>query len=144
MCLRRFPVGTDSLKVKKIIKVKFLWIKLPRLDVSMSGRMCSWKNTQGIFFVVPWVCLRSLSASTMAFCVYIRQSNDNEFREIKLRLVKFDLETLLFNKAHFCEVLYLLQWVSFSGKDYYVLLLVLLILNKFSYWFYWFWISSLK
>ena len=97
----------------------------------MSGRMCSWKNTQGIFFVVPWVCLRSLSASTMAFCVYIRQSNDNEFREIKLRLVKFDLETLLFNKAHFCEVLYLLQWVSFSGKDYYVLLLVLLVLNKF-------------
>ena len=26
MCLRRFPVGRDSLEVKKIIKVKFLWI----------------------------------------------------------------------------------------------------------------------
>ena len=26
VCLRRFPVGRDSLEVKKIIKVKFLWI----------------------------------------------------------------------------------------------------------------------
>ena len=26
MCLRSFPVGKDSLEVKKINKVKFLWI----------------------------------------------------------------------------------------------------------------------
>ena len=26
VCLRRFPVGKDSLEVKKIIKVRFLWI----------------------------------------------------------------------------------------------------------------------
>ena len=26
VCFRRFPVGRDSLEVKKIIKVKFLWI----------------------------------------------------------------------------------------------------------------------
>ena len=45
--------------------------------------------------------------------------------------VKFVVETFFFNKAHFSEVLCLLQWVSFSGKDYYVLLLVLLVLNKF-------------
>ena len=45
--------------------------------------------------------------------------------------VKFVVETFFFNKAHFSEVLWLLQWVSFSGKDYYVLLLVLLVLNKF-------------
>ena len=45
--------------------------------------------------------------------------------------VKSVVETFFFSKAHFSEVLWLLQWVSFSGKDYYVLLLVLLVLNKF-------------
>ena len=48
-------------------------------------------------------------------------------------LVKFVIETSFFNKADFSEVLWLLQWVSFSGKDYYVLPLVLLVLNKFYY-----------
>ena len=33
----------------------------------MSGWACSWKNAQGIFFVVPWLWLRSLSDSTMDF-----------------------------------------------------------------------------
>ena len=47
--------------------------------------------------------------------------------------VKFLVETFFFNKAHSFEVLWLLQWVSFSGKDYYVLPLVLLVLNKFYY-----------
>ena len=45
--------------------------------------------------------------------------------------VKFVVETFFFNKAQFSEALWLLQWVSFSGKDYCVLLLVLLVLNKF-------------
>ena len=45
--------------------------------------------------------------------------------------VKFVVETFFFNKAQFSEALWLLQWASFSGKDYYVLLLVLLVLNKF-------------
>ena len=49
--------------------------------------------------------------------------------------VKFVVETFFFNKTHFSEVLWLLQWVSFSAKDYNVLLLVLLVLNKFYYWF---------
>ena len=46
--------------------------------------------------------------------------------------VKFVVETFfLFNKVHFSEILWLPQWVSFLGKDYYVLLLVLLVLNMF-------------
>ena len=45
--------------------------------------------------------------------------------------VEFVVETFFFNKAHFSEILWLLQWVLFSGKDYYVLLLVLVVLNKF-------------
>ena len=45
--------------------------------------------------------------------------------------VKFVVATFFFIKAHFSEVLWLLQWVSFSGKDYHVLLLVLMVLNKF-------------
>ena len=57
--------------------------------------------------------------------------------------VKFVVETFFFNKTHFSEVLWLLQWVLFPGKDYCILLLVLLALNKFYSWFYWFWISSL-
>ena len=42
---------------------------------------------------------------------------------------KFAAETFFFNKAHFSEVLWLLQRVSFSDKVYYVLLLVLMVLN---------------
>ena len=46
--------------------------------------------------------------------------------------VKFVVETFFFNEAYFSEVLWLVQWVSFSGNDYYVLLLVLLVFNKFT------------
>ena len=45
--------------------------------------------------------------------------------------VKFVAETFFFNKTHFSEVMWLLQWVLFPGKDYCILLLVLLALNKF-------------
>ena len=45
--------------------------------------------------------------------------------------LNFVVEIFFFNKAYFSEVLWLLQLVSFSGKDYCVLLLVLLVLNKF-------------
>ena len=44
--------------------------------------------------------------------------------------VKFVVETFFFNKVYFSEVLGLFQLVSFSDKDYYVLLLVLLVFNK--------------
>ena len=55
--------------------------------------------------------------------------------------LKFGVETFFFNKVHFSEVMWLLQWVSFSRKDYYVfkdfdfgfekfVLPVLLVLNK--------------
>ena len=37
MYLRRFPVGRDSLEVKKIIKVKFLWI-----TAATAGRFYEW------------------------------------------------------------------------------------------------------
>ena len=37
--LRRFPVGRDSLEVKKIIKVKFLWI-----ITATDGRFYKWKS----------------------------------------------------------------------------------------------------
>ena len=51
--------------------------------------------------------------------------------DIHTFFVKFVVETFFFKKAQFYKVPCLLQWVSFSGKDYYVLLLVLLVLNKF-------------
>ena len=37
VCLRRFPVGRDSLEVKKIIKVKFLWV-----TAAEAGRFYEW------------------------------------------------------------------------------------------------------
>ena len=37
VCLRRFTVGRDSLEVKKIIKVKFLWI-----IAATAGRFYEW------------------------------------------------------------------------------------------------------
>ena len=37
VCLRRFPVGRDSLEVKNIIKVKFLWI-----TAATAGRFYEW------------------------------------------------------------------------------------------------------
>ena len=46
-------------------------------------------------------------------------------------VINLSLKLSFFNKAHFSEVPSLLLRVSFSGKDYYVLLLVLLVLNKF-------------
>ena len=45
---------------------------------------------------------------------------------------KFVVETFFFNKAHFSKVLCLLQRVSFSGKDSYVLLLPLLATTGFT------------
>ena len=46
-------------------------------------------------------------------------------------VINLSMKLSFFNKAHFSEVPSLLLRVSFSGKDYYVLLLVLLVLKKF-------------
>ena len=46
--LRRFPVGRDALEVKKIIKVKFLWIK-----AATDGRLYEWVN---VFWKTPTGC----------------------------------------------------------------------------------------
>ena len=48
----------------------------------MSGWVCSWKKGKGMFLVVPWVWLWRLSDSTLAFCFYIRQKDDNQFHDI--------------------------------------------------------------
>ena len=131
VCLRRFSVGRDSLEVKKIIKVKFLWI-----IAATAGHFYEW---EGVFLEKhPSYGFRgtlSLVVVTKCFhncfsCSYLSKrwqsvSWDN------LDSLILSLKLSFFNKANLCEVLWLLQWVSFSGKDYYVLLLVLLVLNKF-------------
>ena len=48
----------------------------------MSRLVCPWKNAQGMFLAVPWAWLWPLSDSTMAFYVYIRQKDDDQFRDI--------------------------------------------------------------
>ena len=79
---RRFPVGRDSLEGKKIIKVKFLWI-----IAATAGRFYEWESVflekhPRYVFRGTLSLVRSLSASTVAFYVYIRQNDDNQFREI--------------------------------------------------------------
>ena len=69
--LRRFPVGRDSLEVKKIIKVKFLWI-----TAAMAGHFYEW--------VI--VFLEKLPGDSVPKWfhngfVYIRQNDSNQFRD---------------------------------------------------------------
>ena len=202
--LRKFAVGRNSLEVKKIIKVKFLWIitvtagrfyewvsvfldKRPR-DVFLgilslvavpkwlhNGFLClysskrwqsvSWynldKELNGIKdflkkkqFFLYWIrhryqsktCVEHIEQVIDKSLINSTNSSLNLLYFLHMRviclkdckcigyLIRFSLNLslkLFFNKAHFYKVL----WVSFSGKDYYVLLLVLLVLNKFYYWF---------
>ena len=152
VCLRRFPVGRDSLEVKKIIKVKFLWI-----IAATTGRSYDWvsvflgkrrrdvfRGTLSLVVVPKWFHNGSLCSYLAKRWQSVSWYNlDKELNGIKgfLKKKQFFLYWIR-NKAHFSEVLWLLQWVPFSAKDYYVLLLVLMVLNKFYYWFYWLWISS--
>ena len=64
VCFRRFPVGRESLEVKKIIKVKFLWI-----IAATAGSFYEWmsvflekRRKEGL----PWLWLWPLSDFTMA------------------------------------------------------------------------------
>ena len=69
VCFRRFPVGRDSLEVKKVITVKFLWI-----IAATAGRFYGWVSvflekhpgdvSRGTLSVV-------MVNSTMAFYVFI-------------------------------------------------------------------------
>ena len=81
VCLRRFPVGRDSLEVKKIIKVKFLWI-----TAATAGRFYEWVS---VFLENR---PRDVYRGTLSYIavpkwfhngfVYIRQNDDNQFRDI--------------------------------------------------------------
>ena len=57
VCLRRFPVGRNSLEVKKIIKVKFLWI-----IAATAGRFYEWecvfleKHRRYVFVYLEFGC----------------------------------------------------------------------------------------
>ena len=70
--LKRFPVGRDSLEVKKFIKIKFLWI-----TAATAGRFYEWvsvfleKRPRDVF-AVPWVRLRSQSNSTVALFIFVK------------------------------------------------------------------------
>ena len=119
-----FKVGVssvpwDSLEVKKIIKVKFLWI-----IAATAGRFYEWVSvflenrprdvfcgTLSLVAVPKWfhngfLCLCSSKR-------WQSVSWDN------LDLINLSLKLFL-NKTYFSEVLWLLPWVSFSVKDYYV------------------------
>ena len=81
VCFRRFPVRRDSLEVKKIMKVKFLWIiaaTAGRFDEQVSVFLEKrprdvFRNTLSQIAVPKWF--------HNGF-VYIRQNRDNQFRDI--------------------------------------------------------------
>ena len=77
---RRSPVGKGSLEVKKIVKVKFLWI-----IVATAEGFSEWVS---VFLEkrkkerLSWVWLWPLSDSTMDFYIYIGQKDDSQFCDI--------------------------------------------------------------
>ena len=77
---RRSPVGKGSLEIKKIVKVKFLWI-----IVATAEGFSEWVS---VFLEkrkkerLSWVWLWPLSDSTMDFYIYIGQKDDSQFCDI--------------------------------------------------------------
>ena len=81
MCFRRFPVGRDSLEVKKIIKVKFLWI-----TAATAGRFYEWvsvfleKRPRDVFRgTLSQIAVPKWFHNGF---VYIRQNNGSQFCDI--------------------------------------------------------------
>ena len=79
--LRGFPVGRDSLEVKKIIKVKFLWI-----TAATAGRFYEWvsvfleKRPRDVFRgTLSQIAVPKWFHNGF---VYIRQNDGNQFRHI--------------------------------------------------------------
>ena len=131
VCLRTFPVERDSLEVKKIIKVKFLWI-----IAAMAGRFYEWvsvflekrprdvfRGTLSLVAVPKWFHNGFL-------CLYLSKrwqsvSWDNlDSLNLSLKLSFLTKPTF----AKFCD--------SFNESHFQAKI------TTFYNWFYWFWISS--
>ena len=131
LCFRRFLVGRDSLDVKKIIKVKFLWI-----IAATTGHFYEWvsvflekrprdvfRGTLSLVAVPKWFHNGFL-------CLYLSKrwqsvSWDNlDSLNLSLKLSFLTKPTY----AKFCD--------SFNESHFQAKI------TTFYYWFYWFWISS--
>ena len=134
VCHKRFPVGRDSLVVKIISKIKFLWI-----IAATAGCFYEWesvfleKHPRYVFrgtlslVAVPkyfnngFLCLCSSKRWQSVSWDYLDSLN------LSLKLSFLTKPT----HAKFCDSFN----DSYFQEKIYILPLVLLILNKFSYWF---------
>ena len=109
VCLRRFPVGRDSLEVKKIIKVKFLWI-----TAATAGRFYEWvsvfleKRPRDVFRGTLSLVTVSKWFHNGFLCLYSSKRWQSVSWDNIDSLI-LSLRLSFFNKAHLCKVLWLLQ-----------------------------------
>ena len=130
--LRRFPVRRDSLEVKKIIKVKFLWI-----IAATAGSFHEWES---VFLEKLW---RYVFHSTLSLVVVPKSFHNgilclySSKRWQSVSWNKLDSLNLLLNlsfltKPTYAKFCYFFIESHFQAK-----------ITTFYNWFYWFWISSL-
>ena len=129
--LRRFPVGRDSLEVKKIIKVKFLLI-----IAATAGHFYEWES---VFLEkqLRYVFRGTLSLVAVPKCFhngFLCLYSSKRWQSISwdnLDSLNLSLKLSFLTKptyAKFCD--------SFNESHFQAEI------TTFYYWFYWFWISS--
>ena len=131
--LRRFPVGRDSLEVKKIIKVKFLWI-----IAATAGRFYEWES---VFLEKHprYVFRGTLSLVVVPKCFhngFLCLYSSKRWQSISwdnLDSLNLSLKLSFLTKATYAKFCDSFIESHFQAK-----------MTTFYYWHYWFWISSLK
>ena len=131
VCLRRFPVGKDSLEVKKFIKVKFLWI-----IAATAGRFYEWESV--LLEEHPRYVFRgtlSLVAVPKCFqngflCLYSSKRWQSVLWD-NLDSLNSSLKLSFLTKPTYVKFCNSFNESRFQAN-----------ISKFYYWFYWFWISS--
>ena len=129
--LRRFHVGRDSLEVKKIIKVKFLWI-----IAATAGRFYEWES---VFLEKHprYVFRGTLSLVVVSRCFHngsLRSYSSKRWQSVSwdnLDSLNLSLKLCFLTKSTYVKFCDFFIESHFQAK-----------ITKFYYWFYWFWISS--
>ena len=129
-CLRRFPVGRDSLQVTKFIKVKFLWI-----IAATAGRFYEWES---VFLEKHprYVFRGTLSLFVVPKCFhngFLRLHSSKRLQSVSwdnLDSLSLSLKLSFLAKPTYGKFCDFIEY-HFQEK-----------ITTFYYWFYWFWISS--
>ena len=130
VCLRTFPVERDSLEVKKIIKVKFLWI-----IAAMAGRFYEWESVLKHLMYVFRGTLNLVGVPKCFhndfLCLYSLKRWQSVSWDDNLGSLNLSLKLSFLTKPTFAKFCDSFNESHFQAK-----------ITTFYYWFYWFWISS--